>query len=72
MDQIFFTNHGYYDKTDLFPKNWCKIPIFSFVHSDWVWVDAEKVMKKSLLPPDAKSKKTQICIGNAKIEKPKK
>ena len=72
MDQFFFTNRGYYDKTDLFPKNRCKISIFSFVHSDWVWVDAEKVMKKSLLPPDTKSKKTQICIGNAKIEKPKK
>ena len=72
MDQFFFTNLGYYDKTDLFKKNRCKIPIFSFVHSDWVWVDAEKAMKKSLLPLDTKSKKTQICIGNAKIEKPKK
>ena len=63
MDQIFFTNCEYYDKTDLFKKN--------FVHSDWVWVDAEKVMKKSLLPLDTRSEKMQICIGNAKIEKQK-
>ena len=33
-------------------------------------VDAEKVMKKSLLLPDTRSEKTQICIGNAKIKKP--
>ena len=45
---------------------------FHFGHSDWVWVDAEKVMKKSLLPLDTRSEKTQICIGNAKIKKPKK
>ena len=45
---------------------------FHFVHSDWVWVDAEKVMKKSLLPPASRSEKTQISIGNAKIKKPKK
>jgi len=44
---------------------------FYFDHSDWVWVDAEKVMKKSLLPPATRSEKMQICIGNAKIEKPK-
>ena len=25
---------------------------FHFGHSDWVWVDAEKMMKKLLLPPD--------------------
>ena len=55
MDQIFLTNREYYDKTDLFPKNRCKIPIFSFAHSDWVWVDAEKVMKKSLPPSDTRS-----------------
>ena len=61
---IFFTNCGYYDKTDLFKKDRCKISIFSFVHSDWVWVDPKNVMKKSLLPPDTKSKKTQFCIGN--------
>ena len=45
---------------------------FHFGHSDWVWVDAEKVMKKSLLSPDTKCEKTQICIGNAKIKKTKK
>ena len=45
---------------------------FQFGHSDWVWVDVEEVMKKSLLPPDSRSEKTQICIGNAKIKKPKK
>ena len=44
---------------------------FQFGHSDWVWVDAEKVMKKSLLPLDTRSEKTQICIGNAKIKKTK-
>ena len=42
---------------------------FHFGHSDCVWVDAEKVMKKSLLPPDTSFEKTQICIGNAKIKK---
>ena len=45
---------------------------FHFGHSDLVWVDAEKVMKKSLLPLNTRSEKTQICIGNAKIKKPKK
>ena len=45
---------------------------FQLGPNDCVWVDAEIVMKKSLLPPDTKSKKTQICIENAKIEKPKK
>ena len=42
---------------------------FHFGHSDWVWVDAEKVMKKLLFPLDIRSEKTQICIGNAKIKK---
>ena len=45
---------------------------FHFGHSDLVRVDAEKVIKKLLLPSDIRSEKTQICIGNAKIEKPKK
>ncbi len=27
MDQIFFTNGKYHDKTDFFPKNQCKITI---------------------------------------------
>ena len=45
---------------------------FHFGHSDWVWVDTEKVMKKSLLPLATRSEKTQICIGNAKIEKLKR
>ena len=45
---------------------------FHFGHSDWMWVDTEKMIKKLLLPPDIRSEKTQICIGNTKIEKQKK
>ena len=30
---------------------------FHFGHGDWVWVDAEKMMKKLLLPPDIRSEK---------------
>ena len=44
---------------------------FQLGHSDRVWVDAEIVMKKSLLPPNTTSEKTQICIENAKIKKPR-
>ena len=45
---------------------------FHFGHSDCVWVDAEKVMKKSLFSLNTRSEKIQICIGNAKFKKPKK
>ena len=45
---------------------------FQLGHNDCVWVDAEIVMKKSLLPLNTTSEKTQICIGNAKIKKAKK
>ena len=40
----FFTYHGYHD---VFPKNQCKIYIFNFFHSDWLWVDAGKMIKKT-------------------------
>ena len=53
----------------LFWKNECKISIFSFGHSDWVWVDAEKMIKKPLLHLHPLWVKSQICIGNVKIEK---
>ena len=52
MDQILFTNRKYYDKRDLFLKDQCKISIFTFVHSDWWWVDAVKMMKKLSFHPN--------------------
>ena len=33
MDQILPTNRKHDDKRDLFPKDQCKISIFTFVHS---------------------------------------
>ena len=66
MDQIFFTYGKYHDKTDLFPKNQCKITIFTYVHSDWWWVDAGKMMKKLLFYPNGG--KTFICIENLKFK----
>ncbi len=70
MDQIFFTNRKYHDKKDLFPKNQCKITIFTYVHSDWWWVDAGKMMKKLSFHPDYQEGKNTVlhrksfCIEN--------
>ena len=50
IDQIFFTNRGYYDKTDLFPK----IVLF-------IVIGCGQMLKKSLLPPDTKSKKRKFA-----------
>ncbi len=69
MDQIFFTYGKYHDKTDLFPKNQCKITIFTYVHSDWWWVDAGKMMKKLSFHPDHQKGKNTVLHRKSKIQK---
>ena len=69
MDQIFFTNRKYHNKTDLFPKNQCKITIFTYVHSEWQRVDAGKMMKKLSFHPDDQEGKNTSLHGKSKIQK---
>ena len=69
MDQTFFTSRKYYGKRDLFPKNQCKITIFTYVHSDWWWVDAGKMMKKLSFYPDYQEGKNICLHRKSKIQK---
>ena len=69
MDQILFIYGKYHDKTDLFPKNQCKITIFTYVHSDWWWVDAGKMMKKLFFDPDHQEGKNTVLHRKSKIQK---
>jgi len=68
MDQIFFTNCEYHDNRILFLKNQCKISTFTFVHSDWWWVHAEKMMKKLLFHPDHQEGKNTSLHRNPKFK----
>ena len=45
--------------------------IFSLGHSDQVWVDAGKIMKKTRLPPDNPHVKKELYMENIKLRKNK-